>query len=118
MRMKLTKAQADEIRYQLSIVAYEEDELREDYGLTEAQADELVKSVPVRGDWDIPAWGIELVCDRCDHAADILRWGAYVDLKQSRESLDSREAERLLKGSRQQNREARGLEKIAEGVKG
>lgn len=112
--MKLTKSQAEEIRYQLSIVAYEEDELREDYGLTEAQADELVKSVPVRGDWEIPAWGLEVVRDRCEQAADILRWNAYTDLQQSRGSLDSREAEKLLKDSRKQNREARGLEKLAE----
>lgn len=69
--MKLTKPQAEEIRYQLSIVAYEEDELREDYGLTEAQADELVKSVPVRGDWEIPAWGLEVVRDRCEIVAEI-----------------------------------------------
>jgi hypothetical protein len=36
--MNLTKSQADEIRYQLSIVAYEEDELH--WGINEMEIDE------------------------------------------------------------------------------
>lgn len=67
--LKLTKAQADEIRYKLDIIAYEEPELREDCGLTEAQADELARSVPVRGEWEIPAFGLKCVRDELENIA-------------------------------------------------
>lgn len=58
--MRLTKRQADEIRYRLDVVAGEPD-LLEDYGLTAEQVEAVYDTVPVRGEWEIPAYALDMV---------------------------------------------------------
>lgn len=97
--MKLTKSQAEEIRYRLDILASEPD-LCADYGLTEAQAEALVASVPAKGGWDIPSWGLEAVLGEVEHAA----WHLVLIADDIKADAPT-EARRI-------RREARDLEKI------
>lgn len=97
--MKLTKAQADEIRYRLEILADEPD-LCADYSLGQAHAEFLADSVPVKGHWDIPSWGLRAVLGEIEHAAYHLILIAD-DIKAD----DPTEARRI-------RREARGLERL------
>lgn len=53
IRISLTKQDAQEVLYKLGTLASEPD-LQEDYGLSQAQATELVKSIPVNGG----AWNV------------------------------------------------------------
>lgn len=84
--IKLTKAQADEIRHRLSVHCL-------DCGLTEAQVEELVQSVPVRGEWIIPGFGIRCVQNEMQNIANIR-------LDQSQD-LPKKEREKLLRQMRE-----------------
>ena len=70
--MKLTKWQAEEIRYRLEIVSDEED-LLESYGISLEQVAGLLDSVPFRGEWDVPSWAVPVVLGELENVVDWLR---------------------------------------------
>lgn len=78
--IKLTREDAQEVMHKLTTLSESED-LIEDYGLTQAQADALRDSVPHdAGEWIVPEWGVEAargeMADHCrvlDHIAQDAR---------------------------------------------
>lgn len=90
----LTPSLAEEIQHKLDILCSEPD-LIEDYGLTQEQADELLASVPAKGEWHIPAWGIEAVRGELKSMAWLLRNHFADDHAQNREHNMARKMRRL-----------------------
>ena len=73
MQIKITKNQAEEIRYKLSVLLDNED-LQSDYKLTSKQAESLYDSIPYNGGtWTIPDFALEVVKGELENQADILR---------------------------------------------
>lgn len=71
--ISLTKEDAQEVIHKLGVLADSED-LREDYGFTKAQADDLLGSVPGSGGiWRIPLWAIGAVQSEMEDHIVILR---------------------------------------------
>lgn len=100
--MKLTKWQAEEIRYRLEIVSDEED-LLESYEISAEQAWELHDSVPDKGEWDVPSWAVPVVLGELENVVDWLRGeaGSVLSDKESANAL----------------RTARGMEALAKSLK-
>jgi hypothetical protein len=69
--VKMTANVASEIRYKLGVVG-ETDDLLEDYGVTEDEVDELIKSIPDEGLWIIPQQHSRMVIEEIDDHIDIL----------------------------------------------
>ncbi len=73
MKFKLTENDAQEVMHKIGILD-DEPELQEGYGLTQAQATELFKSIPHKGgEWEVPEWAIKAVCGEMENHAEILR---------------------------------------------
>lgn len=71
----LTREDAQEVLHKLTILCENEDG-QQDYGITQAQADELAHSVPANGgEWLVPSWAESIVldemADHCEVLADI-----------------------------------------------
>lgn len=109
--MKLTKAQADEIRYRLDVVASEPD-LLDDYGLTEAQVEAVHASVPDRGEWQVPAYAVAMIRDEVECIADQLT--AIADFDSQGFYLTQAEEDRRRADVAKLRRQARGFSRLAE----
>lgn len=104
--MKLTKKQAQEVLHKLGILANEPD-LQDDYGLTQSQATELLKSVPHKGgEWSVPDWARDAVRGELENAAHVCRSG-LADWAKSSGDVGGMLAEHRL---------ANQLEKLAEAI--
>lgn len=69
----LTKLEAQEAQHKLGVLD-DSDDLRADYGLTEAQSKELYASVPSNGgQWLIPQFGVAAVREELRDHAKVLR---------------------------------------------
>lgn len=70
---KITKNQAQDIRYKLSILCDSQD-LQADYKLSQSECDLIYTSVPVNGgDWNIPEFAINVIKEELIDYANILR---------------------------------------------
>ncbi len=81
--LKLTNHQADELRHRLCVVTETED-LLEDYGVTEEQVMDLYATIPVRGEWTVPDWAVELIREEAEAVA-MIRQGQSQSLVNGRE---------------------------------
>jgi hypothetical protein len=72
VKMKLTEEEAQEVQHKLGVLADTPD-LQEDYGLSQAQADQLRDSVPESGLWIIPDWAVSAVIGEMQDHAVVLR---------------------------------------------
>lgn len=85
MKTKLTRDDAQEVLHKMSVLSDTPD-LQEDYGITQAQADELRDSVPANGgDWAVPDWAIKCVREEMENAAEVMRNGPAYDAYQNNE---------------------------------
>lgn len=109
--MKLTKSQAEELRYRLDIVADEQD-LLDDYGVTQEQVEALSRSVPERGEWDCPAWAADMVREELGVTVEIFRSIAYS--MEGGICLDAEYDRKRRKEAAAIKREARALERLVE----
>lgn len=107
--MKLTQFQAGELRYRLDIVADEQD-LLDDYGVTQEQIEALSRSVPERGEWDCPAWAADMVREELGTTVAIMRDEA--DSMTRGIALDPEFDKRRRKEAAAIKRQARALEKL------
>jgi hypothetical protein len=82
--MKISKATSADIREKLEILADEPD-LLDDYGITAAQAGDLIASVPAAGgDWSIPDWATAVIKGELADMATIWRTEAHNENSASR----------------------------------
>ncbi len=72
MKVNLTKDDAQECQHKLGVLCDTPD-LQDDYGLTQAQCEELVASVPNSGEWIIPTFGVKAVLGEMSDHANVLR---------------------------------------------
>jgi hypothetical protein len=80
-QIKLTALQAQDVLYKISVLQDETD-LQHDYNLTQAQADQLLNSIPRRGGaWNVPDFALEAVRGELTDYADQLRSSIAVDAR-------------------------------------
>lgn len=91
MILKLTHEDAQEVGHKIGVLADTPD-LQEDYGLTQAQANELCQSVPRIGEWIVPEWAIAAVRGEIEDHIEILR-----DIAKDARGIDMGQALRIAK---------------------
>jgi hypothetical protein len=63
---------AEEFKHKLWVV-HDSPDLLEDYNVTKEQVSALIKSIPAKGEWDVPAWAKALVKGEMQDHALVLR---------------------------------------------
>jgi hypothetical protein len=91
--IQLTKDDAEEVRHKLGVLR-DEPELRESFGVTEAQVTALIKSVPINGgSWVAPHDALGIIKSELDNHADVL-YDIANDAKGENKRAEARKIER------------------------